>query len=151
MNLLSQFWPRLEKVHASLTDPEARRQSLLLARLLLVLLLLVGIFVIIQTTQAMGFRRYLPVLTPALALLVLAIALNYRGRYRVAGMIAVTVLLAGCFGALFINPQDVLAYAYLAIPLFLARLFLPGILFITLPVAVMNRMRSEEHTSELQS
>ena len=137
MNVLSQFWPRLEKVHASLTDPEARRQSLLLARLLLVLLLLVGIFVIIQTTQAMGFRRYLPVLTPALALLVLAIALNYRGRYRVAGMIAVTVLLAGCFGALFINPQDVLAYAYLAIPLFLARLFLPGILFITLPVAVI--------------
>ncbi|HJX18103.1 MAG TPA: PAS domain S-box protein, partial [Acidiferrobacterales bacterium] len=134
---MSQFWPRLEKVHASLTDPEARRQSLLLARLLLVLLLLVGIFVIIQTTQAMGFRRYLPVLTPALALLVLAIALNYRGRYRVAGMIAVTVLLAGCFGALFINPQDVLAYAYLAIPLFLARLFLPGILFITLPVAVI--------------
>src|SRR4030067_129614 len=73
MNVLSQLWPRLENVHASLPDPGGRRP----------------------------------------------------------------VLVSGCFGALFINPQDVLAYAYLAIPLFLARLFLPGILFITLPVAVI--------------
>jgi diguanylate cyclase (GGDEF)-like protein/PAS domain S-box-containing protein len=137
MNVLSLLWPRLEHVHASLTDPEARRQSLLLARLLLVLLVLVGISAIIQTTLVPGFRRYLPALVPVLALLVLAYALNYRGRYRAAGMIAVTVMLAGCFGALFLNPQDVLAYAYLAIPLFLARLFLPGILFVTLPVAVI--------------
>jgi len=46
-------------------------------------------------------------------------------------------MLAGCFGILLINPQDVLAYAYLAIPLFLARLFLPGVLFVSLPIVVI--------------
>jgi diguanylate cyclase (GGDEF)-like protein/PAS domain S-box-containing protein len=137
MHILSRLWPRLEKVHASLTDPELRRQSLLLARLLLVVVLLGGLFVIIQSVLAPGFRQMLLVLDPALGLLVLAMALNHRGWYRTAGMIAVSVVLAGCFGVLFINPQDVLVYAYLVVPLFLARLFLPGFLFITMPVVII--------------
>jgi len=139
MNVMSHLWPRLEKVHASLTDPEARRQSLLLARLLLVLFLLLlgGMFVVTQTTLMPGARRYLLVLVPALGLLMLAYALNHYGRHRAAGIIAVTVMLAGCFGILLINPQDILAYAYLAIPLFLARLFLPVVLFVSLPVVVI--------------
>ncbi len=137
MNVLLRLWPRLEKVHASLTDPEARHQSLLLARLLLVLILLCGMFVIIETTLVPGFRVYLLALVPALGLLVLAYALNHHGRYRTGGMIAVTVMLAGCFGALIILPQDALVYAYFAIPLFLARLFLPGVLFVTLPLVVI--------------
>ena len=137
MNVLLRLWPRLEKVHASLTDPEARHQSLLLARLLLVLILLCGMFVIIQTALVPGFRVYLLALVPALGLLVLAYALNHHGRYRAAGMIVVSVMLAGCFGALIIRPQDALVYAYFAIPLFLARLFLPGVLFVTLPLVVI--------------
>ena len=137
MNILSHLWPRLERVHPTLTDPELRRQSLLLARLLLVLLLLCGMYILIQIVLAPGFRWTLAALVTALGLLTLAASLNHQGRYRTAGMIAVTVMLAGCFGDLFFYPRDVLGYAYFAIPLFLARLFLPGILFVTLPVVVI--------------
>ncbi|HWR87806.1 MAG TPA: PAS domain S-box protein, partial [Acidiferrobacterales bacterium] len=134
---MSRLWPRLEMVHVSLTDPEARRQSLLLARLLLVVLLLGGLSVIIQAALVPGFRRTLLVLAPALGLLAFAAALNYHGWFRAAGTIAVTVMLAGCFGVLFVNPQDVFVYAFLVVPLFLARLFLPGRLFVALPVVAI--------------
>ena len=137
MNVLSRLWPRLEKVHVSLTDPEVRRQSLLLSRLLLVVLLLGSLSVIIQSALVPGFRQTLLVMAPALGLLVFAMALNHHGWYRTAGMIAVTVMLAGCFGVLLFNPQDALVYAYLVVPLFLARLFLPGFLFITMPVVII--------------
>ena len=137
MRILSRLWPRLEKVPASLTDPELRHQSLLLARLLLVVLLLGGLSVTIQSALVPGFRQTSQVLALALGLLVLAMVLNQHGWFRTAGLIAVSVMLAGCFGVLIVNPQDALVYAYLVVPLFLARLFLPGFVFITMPIAMI--------------
>lgn len=132
MNVLLNLWPRIESVHASLSDLELRRQSLLLARLLVSVVALGSISVILQLMWAHNFKQPALSLALSLGLLGIAYGLNRRGQYHAAGVIAVVAMLAGCFLLLSFNPQNALTYAYFVVPLFLARLFLSGQFFVAL-------------------
>jgi diguanylate cyclase (GGDEF)-like protein/PAS domain S-box-containing protein len=137
MNVLTRLWPRLETVHASLTESGQRRQSLLLARLLLALMLVAVLALAHLGTRIPGLHVAWFAFGAALGLLVAAFELNRRGRLPVAGALVVTALLAACIGAQLIHPREVWVYAYLAVPLFLARLFLSGPLFMGYAVATI--------------
>jgi len=123
-NKLARLWTRVTCASAAVADPERRRRIEFLSGLLLALILLGALSLAVQALFVPGFRRTLLFLTPALAFLVVAYALNCRGRYTAAALLSVAVMAAGCFSALAADPQDVFAFAYLVVPVFLARLFL---------------------------
>jgi len=130
MNLPQFLWPRLDSVHGSITDPEHRRQSLLLARLLYVLIPLGGLALILKMWGSPDFLWTIVAISPAIMSLVVAYLLNRAGYVQTGAVLTVTVCLAAALSAMFINPHDQLAFAYLAIPLFLARLLLSERVFL---------------------
>jgi len=130
MDLKRYFWPRLDGVHRSLTDPELRRQSLLLARLLVVLIPFGTLALLIQVDQIPDFLRTFYTVSPAIALLIIAYLLNRQGYVQSAAVLAVSVCFAVVVGTMIVNPHDQMAFAYLAIPMFLSRLLLSERMFL---------------------
>ncbi len=121
---LARLWARLTCAPVTIADAERRRQIQFLSGLLLALSVLGALSLAIQALFVPGFHRTLLFLAPALAFLLVAYGLNCTGRYMPAALMAMAIMVAGSISALWADPNDAFAFAYLVVPVFLARLFL---------------------------
>ncbi len=138
MNLRHLLWPQLGNVHGSITGHELRRQSVLLARLLLVLIPLGSLTLLLQYESYANFSHTFTVVVLAIVLLVVAFLLNSMGRVQAAAVLVVIAVFAAALGAMIVNPRDQLVFAYLAVPLFLARLLLSERVFVLVGVVALS-------------
>lgn len=83
---------------------------------------------LLTASQTFFTADFIPVaewtMAPAILVLLLAGYLNKHGHYQIASLITVGAVLFGVLGMFLQRPQDGLNIAYLAVPLFLARIFL---------------------------
>lgn len=139
MMSLQRIWTALTSVQSSITDVTRRRQGILLARVLIVLITLGAI---LSITQSYFSPEFLPVakgvMAPAILVLVLAGYLNYRGNFNTASLITVFAVLSGVLGMFLKQPHDGINIAYLAVPLFLARIFFNRQFFILIVLLVIG-------------
>jgi diguanylate cyclase (GGDEF)-like protein/PAS domain S-box-containing protein len=119
-----RIWRQVTEPLPAVTDAEQRRQSRLLATLLLVLMAGGALSLLAQLAIIPGNALSVALLVTALILLLPAYWLARQGRYQAgAGITAATTTVA-CLGVIVINPADQVVYSYLLVPVILASVFL---------------------------
>jgi len=123
MKGIARPWNWLTRLPVSVTDPERRRDLQLLLALLVVLIPLGTVSIVTQLLLVPGFLRTFAVVAAALVLLALAYGIARSGRFVPAVVLTVTVTALAPYGPILIRPDEVFAYAFLAVSTLLAAVF----------------------------
>lgn len=133
MNLFVQLWQRLSDAPAAVVDPLRRHQVRLLSGLLLVSMLFGLASAMLQWLMLPAFSPILTIATVAMLSQAVAYVITRKGYYIAGAMLAIAVIMLASFAAIAVSPADSMAYAYLIVSIFLARLFFAtrGVLIVT--------------------
>jgi len=128
------LWRRLTEAPAHIMDPERRRQLRLLSGLLLVLIPLTLISISAEQLLFPGFRNTFLTVGLATVMLAGAYGLSRTGYYFAGALLTISVVIAGSFAIVLLNPGDAINYAFPFLGMFLAHLLFgaPGVWVTTL-------------------
>ncbi len=119
-----RVWRRLSEPFDAVTEPEQRRQSRLLALLLLAIMAGGAVSIGVQLVFVPHFGPVFALVAAALVLLLPAYHLARQGRYQAGAALTATVSTLACLGVIIVDPRDPLVYFYLLVPVVLVSVFL---------------------------
>jgi len=123
MSGLARLWRLLTEAPTDMTSSERRRQVQLLSGLLIVVIVSGLTIALLQWLLLPGFGKVFAIIAAAALALLVTYVITRRGFYTVAAMLAIAVTLLASFAVIWVRPDVAIAYAYLVVNIFLARLF----------------------------
>lgn len=137
----SALRPSLRSVEPPGAPAESRQMKLLAALLAVfvpLIALLTGLFLALDPPRGPVYRPVVPVVVGLVAVLLLAYAINRRGRFTAAAWLTVGALTAAVFAAALADPAHNLSLLmYLALPILLSSALLPLQTVAALSLAVL--------------